>query len=121
MFDDVRATQTRPRFYVPSKRRGVTLVSNAQIHTLKNLGRSEVRTRALWCGSLALYHLSYCIEKQLLFLFCGRTITMSNVVVYCNCFPLSSRVFSTFMICTIVSVTQWLGAFLALGGLGTRA
>ena len=30
MFDDVRATQTRPRFYIPFERRGITLVSNAQ-------------------------------------------------------------------------------------------
>ena len=30
MFDDVRATQTRPRFYVPSERRGATLMSNTQ-------------------------------------------------------------------------------------------
>ena len=28
VFDDMRATQTRPRFYVPSERRGVTLMSN---------------------------------------------------------------------------------------------
>ena len=30
MFDDVRATQTRPRFYVSSDRRGATLMSNTQ-------------------------------------------------------------------------------------------
>ena len=30
MFDDVRATQTRPRFYVPSERHGTTLMSNTQ-------------------------------------------------------------------------------------------
>ena len=30
MFDDARATQTRPRFNVPSERRGATLMSNTQ-------------------------------------------------------------------------------------------
>ena len=30
MFDDTRATQTRPRFYLPSERRGTTLISNTQ-------------------------------------------------------------------------------------------
>ena len=30
MFDDARATQTRPRFYVPSERRGATLMSDTQ-------------------------------------------------------------------------------------------
>ena len=59
MFDYMRATQTRPRFYVPSERRGVTLVSNAQIHTRTNLGRTEVRTLTLWRGRRALYQLSY--------------------------------------------------------------